>query len=705
MALIVYVNKLDRDGAAFERTVHEIGSRLLGWPAVCQIPWWENGKGRFVGVGDVIALTGMRWGEGGDGKSVKVYTIQELEATDAGLAREIKKARVALIELLSEHDDLMVERYLECEENHLAIPPKEITESLRRCVLDGLGTVVPIFAGASFKNIGVQPLLDAVVDLLPDPRERPEPDITLGAISGSLNQLIDGKLDLAVEPIHDKKRAKRGIAVGTPRNMSLVAGLESCALAFKVVNDLRRGVLVYVRVYSGVIARNASLFNTNLQVSERAPRLLKMYASDAVEISSIPAGQIGVIVGLKHARTGDTLLSYPGVNPRAGPPSPLNLLQLRPIEIPPPVFFASVEPASLSEEKHLGECLSLLLREDPSLQISVDEDSGQTMLNGMGELHLEIARDRLVDDFRAKASMSRVEIGYRETLLEGAGPEHVVFDKEVAGKRGYAGCEASVMPLVDVDLVPETIAHTAAKDGNRITVNLRLPEGPESSTLTPHFPPHLPQSVVFSALVDGAAAALSRGPTHFYPMHSVGVSIKLDPLHDIHGTQTTPAALASATRLATRAALALAAGKPSGTALMEPVMTARISVDEASLGAVVHDLSAARGGHVLSLSTSSPGSSSEADGEVSRARIPPDRIYAPPDPFGPRGEASPTTSAANVPQQRSIVARVPLREMVGYLKHLRSLTGGRGTFVMNVDRFDRVGRQREKALLAELRGF
>ncbi|TKA51802.1 Ribosome-releasing factor 2, mitochondrial [Cryomyces minteri] len=285
---IIFVNKLDRDGAAFGKTVREIGTRLHGWPAVCQIPWWKDGNGTLQGVGDVVGLKGISWEEGGDGKAVKISRLDELTRIDSKLAEELKKARIALIELLSEHEDSMVERFLEHDEDHLAISEVEIRESLRRCVLQSPQQVIPVFAGASFRNVGVQPLLDAVVDLLPAPNERPDPEISVGDTKGGLNDLLTGRLVVADEISAAPARGKK--AMGSPKPTALMRNLEACALAFKVVTDSRRGVLVYVRVYSGAISRNAALYNTNLQVTERAPRLLKMYANDAVEIPSISAG-------------------------------------------------------------------------------------------------------------------------------------------------------------------------------------------------------------------------------------------------------------------------------------------------------------------------------------------------------------------------------------------------------------------------------
>jgi elongation factor G len=673
---IVFVNKLDRDGAAFERTVHEVGLRLHGWPAVCQIPWWEGGKGKFIGVGDAITLSALKWKEGGDGKRIQTFNLDELAHDDAGLRSELIKAREALVEALCEFDEQLLETWLECNDDSLAVPAQAIRDSLRRCVLDGSGRLIPVFAGASFRNIGVQPLMDAVNDLLPDPTERPDPEISIGNQKGTLSDLLHGRL--AITPTSTKHVSKKSAAA-----LSLVTQIEACALAFKVVNDLRRGVLVYIRVYSGSVKRNAALWNTNLHVTERAQRLLQMQASDAIEISHISAGQIGVIAGLKHARTGDTLISYPGVNPKMGPPAPLNTLQLRPIDIPPPVFFAAIEPHTLSEEKNVADILALLLREDPSLHVNVDEESGQMLLSGMGELHLEIARDRLVNDFKAKANMGNIEISYRECVLAGTSAHQIIFEREVAGKKGKAGCEASIEPLHEQNIYGE---NTVNLDGNSITI--RLPPSLYDQDGVPLLPPDLSLTTLKAALHNGAAAALARGPRRSFPLHASHVTITYDPATDYFGTDTSSAALSSAARLSVQAALK-EAFEHNNVGLMEPVMNVVISCDEASLGGIVHDLSSARGGHVLSLENEG---NEEKDSDIPTIDV--KKIYAPPDPFASSGGVD----RAGPGQQRQIMARVPLKEMVGYLKHLRSLTGGRGTFIMSVDRFERLSGPRENAL-------
>ena len=209
---IIFVNKLDRDGAAFARTISEIGSRLDVWPALCEIPWSDD-QGKLVGIGDVVGLKGMLWKQGGDGKEITAFAAADLEKQDSKLSAELKKARVALVEVLSEYDDEVVEKFLDADEDHLAISSQDIIASLRRCALQHPQNVAPVFAGASFRNIGVQPLLDAVVDLLPSPTERPDPEMSISAsapkttLSAFLSGASSGKNSKALS----KDKAKTAV--------------------------------------------------------------------------------------------------------------------------------------------------------------------------------------------------------------------------------------------------------------------------------------------------------------------------------------------------------------------------------------------------------------------------------------------------------------------------------------------------------------
>lgn len=648
----------------------------------------------------------MLWQTGGDGRDLQAFSIQDLEKRHTAFAEEIKKARVALVEILSEYDDLMVEHFLEHDEDHLAIPGHQITQSLRRVVMQAPQTVIPVFAGASFRNIGVQPLLDAVVDLLPSPLERPDPEISLAGQSSTLSALLDAAA--AAKPSKPAKKSQsasnHSLAIAEAKN------LTACALAFKVVNDAKRGVLVYVRVYSGSIDKGVTLYNTNLNVAERAPRLLKMYASDAVEVDNIGTGQIGVIPGLKHARTGDTIIVYRGLQSKGAPPGGLNSLQLRPINVPPPVFFTSIEPHSLSEQKHVQESLSLLLREDPSLHLSIDEESGQTHLAGMGDLHLEIARDRLLNDYKAKARIGKIEIGYRETITTPTAPLLHMLDKSIAGKQAKAGT------VVSVDSTEEGIISLGAQDPVEIddgtfettyklsdnnTLRISHPNlsRHDSASHKNHIPPHLSLPSILHCIQAGTSAALARGPFNGFPVANTSINIVLDAQAHLL-PETTPTAMSMAVRAAVGASLRTSCDT-APAALLEPVMMVTIFVNENSLGAVVQDISSSRGGQVLSLDGSDAPSSSTS-GNDDLLRIDPKLIYTPPDPFA-SGTGDVGSSLSD--SQRQIVARVPLKEMVGYLNHLRALTGGRGTFVMTVDGFEKMGTQRQKDVLDALREF
>jgi elongation factor G len=304
-----------------------------------------------------------------------------------------------------------------------------------------------------------------------------------------------------------------------------------------------------------------------------------------------------------------------------------------------------------------------------------------------------------VGDLKAKARIGNIEIGYREALTTGSEEVMEIFDREVGGKSSKAACSVSVAP------------NTGSAENRPGAHSIELPDNNHLLVLTPTLdsegsplnddhrglPENLPLPSLLQALQNGASAALARGPTHNYPLHSTSIKITFDPATHLF-PNSTPAALSSATRLATQRALK-ASAQQSAAVMMEPVMLVTISVDEGSMGSVVHDISSARGGTVVSLG-------SEDDYQNStQSFIDVTKIYAPPDPFaGGHTVADATVNSGGGDGMRQIVARVPLKEMVGYLKHLRSLTGGRGTFTMVVDRFERMGRQRERAVVEGMRG-
>ncbi|CUS07457.1 unnamed protein product [Tuber aestivum] len=667
---LIFVNKLDRVGARFGPTVKEIASKLNAWPAVLQLPLYEQdakGDDIFRGVVDIVERRVFLWDLGGDGQKVNVHDYTWLKENRSDLYCEALTARVALVELLSENDEELVEVFLDIGDHH-AISPDAIKKSLRKQTLNGSSEVVPVLCGASFKNIGVQPLLDAVIDYLPSPLDKPETEIS-----------------------YDYGKTKGVLSASEDR---------LCALAFKVVNDPKRGAMVFVRVYSGTLVRAHHLYNTTLGVRERVHRLLKMYADDAVDIQSIPAGHIGVIIGLKSARTGDTLISDhqyyhsgKGNKRHQEVSDSFWTIQLRPIEVPPPVFFASIEPNSLSEQKPLEDALSMLLREDPSLHITTDEDSGQMLISGMGELHLEIARDRLVGELKAKAEMGRILISYRETIPSTLGHElHIVFEKEIAGKLAKAGCHVSVIGLDEPPIPGTGTPDETIVDGNIISVDIAVPQhtltSQEAETEHAKLPKSIDVEELKGSLTSGAMAALGRGPYLGFPVRNTSIKITIDPSKDYFGAESTLAAYSSAARLASTTALKEAIASNGEGILMEPMMNVIVAVNEKDLGKVVGDLSSARGGHVLELGGGD-------EGAVDRLNT--SKVYAP-------GQAGKGDDNYGVRGKRSVVAIVPLKEMVGYLKHLRSMTTGRGTFVMNLLGWERMTRPRAVDVLKDIRG-
>ncbi|KAG0306381.1 Ribosome-releasing factor 2, mitochondrial [Dissophora globulifera] len=662
---IAFVNKMDRAGAGFGRTVREMRTRLGCRPVVIQIPLMEspsqlNGGGgsaashdaEFSGVVDVLTMEILRWGS--DSKGSKV-TRSPLDASCSikDLYSEAVRARVALVEQLSALDEHIIELFLTLED-HMAIEAKDLRAAIRRLTLSS--TIVPVLCGASFRNIGVQPLMDSVVDYLPSPEDRP----------AALARLSDGKV---VEIGH--------------------GGLKErlCALAFKVIHDARRGPMVFVRVYAGQLNERAQLWNSTTHSKERANKLLQMYAMDVEEIPHITKGNIGVVLGLKDTRTGDTLLD--AHDPRKG-------LALSGIKVPSPVFFASVEPMSTSDEKPVEEAIKALIREDPSLGMRVDEETGQTLLGGMGELHLEVAKDRLVSDFKVNAEMGRMRISFKETM-KGAGVVSQVpkweYDREILGKRGRARVGVSVERLDWSEDAGDPSASLGSFTGET--------KGNENES---HVIGH--EEYDGNEIVNGILSALSRGPLLGYAQTHLKVS--LTDLH-LYGTDSTPAAISSCVAAAVTEAIRLGGNASesegqSHSVLLEPIMDVRVEVTEKDVGTVIGDISGTRRGRVLSLD--GQGGEHESGEEQDESEF---QIYAPPDAtytggsFG-SSSSSPALSMGTMAERKAIRAQVPLSSMLGYDAALRALTGGTGKFAMEVIGYGEMDYDRQCEVIREMRG-
>ncbi|KAI1503955.1 P-loop containing nucleoside triphosphate hydrolase protein [Biscogniauxia marginata] len=638
---IIFVNKLDRDGASFKKSVQDIGLKLNGMPLVCQIPWWEGDT--IKGVVDVITGAVVSWA--GTDDSPKQLSAQTTEGT---IKDEIERAREKLIELLCERDDELLELWTARGKE---IPSAAIKKSIRRVINDGAGSLIPVFAGSSLKNIGVVPLLDAVNDYLPSPRDRPELEVRVGQKHQPLS--------LVLQESQGSKKHKQPHA-------------EALASVFKVVNDPRRGMLTFVRVYHGVLQKNHPMWNTHLQQFERPLNMMQISGGQTIEIPHLSPGQIGAITGLKAARTGDTLMTFAS---NKAPPGQLAILQVRPPEIPPAVAFIILEAFSITAATALEIALDNISREDPSLRWSKDEKTEQYTLSGMGTLHLEVARDRLENHYKAEALWGKIAVDYKESLTVPTSPYRAVFDKIVAGKAGKAACTAVVEPLEQHNR--DTLSRTSVeRDGNIIQVEIPGENLPFDVETTRH------------QLMNGVIAALARGPRRGSPMHQCLVTVTFDTTTDYFGPAS-GAHLVGAANKAVRDALKEA--HQQGTiVILEPVMKATIMCPESAAGTIQHDLHSVRGGHVLDVKDMQDTSAREGrDIDVSD-------IYAPPDPY----EFQTTLRETRKGRLRmlQITAQVPLAEMLDYDNVLRSKTAGRHSLTMALDTFEKVTGPREKAL-------
>ncbi|CAB4412984.1 unnamed protein product [Rhizophagus irregularis] len=631
---IAYVNKMDRIGAGFGRTVKEMRYKLGTRPLVCQLPIMKKdsiGNNLFFGIVDLLDMQVLDWNNNPNGSIINKTILTE-QYPISGLFEEAVKGRSHLVETLSEIDDQLLEIFL-ANEDPMKVPVDDIREALRRVTLSG--KAVPVFCGASYKNIGVQPLMDAVVDFLPSPLDRSPPLATLS--------------DKIIEiPLKEKEKL--------------------CAFAFKVIHDHKRGPMIFVRVYSGKIDNRMTLFNTSSRKRERVNKLLQMYANDVEEIPSISAGNIGVIVGLKETRTGDTLIQ---INDSRQD------LKLQSIDIPSPVFFYSVEPTSISDEKPLEDALKNMLREDPSLHVHVDSDSGQTLISGMGELHLEIIKDRLLTEFKVNAEMGKMRISYRETITVEQLEHTCLYDRELMGKKQKAQISLMITPLSEND------KGISEEGGNRIEIIIDdLNSEQQNETDNQNSLTKLDKIEIRDALHSGILSALYRGPILGFPITGLYIKVHSPKLFGLESTKTAISACASQ---------ALGEAMKNGApALLEPLMDVEVEVPEEHLGDVLADLTGTRRGNILGLETS--GQLIDYDHSI--------EIYAPPD----STYISSNEKQKVIEPKRIIKAHVPLSTLLGYSSSLRSLTGGTGSFNMRIHSFGIMSEDRAKSVITEIQG-
>ncbi|MFN7142685.1 MAG: elongation factor G [Myxococcota bacterium] len=499
---IAFINKMDRIGADFEAAVQSIRDRLGANAIPFQLPIGE--AERFRGVVDLVKMVALLWEDDALGASFQVAPIP------ADLELEVEEARERLLDAVAAEDDVLMEAFLEGKE----IPEDRLKAAARKCAI--AGTVVPVFCGSAFKNKGVQPLLDAVVDYLPSPPDLP-------AITGR-------------DPADESRTLGRAASDEDP----------FCALAFKIQTDPYVGTLTYLRVYSGKIESGSVALNPRTGKRERIGRLLQMHANKRDDISVATAGNIVAAAGLRQVATGDTLCDQK------------HPIVLEAMSFPEPVIWKAIEAMTKADEEKLNAALAKLTEEDPTFRVRVDKESGQTVIAGMGELHLEIICDRLEREFKVQAQVGRPQVAYRETL-SAVGEGEGLFQRQTGGRGQYGHVRVRVEPN-------ESGAGNTFHDGTVGGV--------------------IPKEFIKPAL-DGCREAMDRGQLAGFPMVDVKCTLIGGSFHEVDSSD-----------LAFRVAGSMAvqdAVRNASPILLEPIMKVEISVPEDYTGAVIGDLSGRRG--------------------------------------------------------------------------------------------------------------
>jgi elongation factor G len=503
---IAYMNKMDRMGADFDRGVQTMVDRLGAHPVPVQLP--IGAEADFEGIIDLIGMKAIIYKDE-LGKEQEIVDIPEAHAAAAARARE------HLLEEVSHYDDELVEMILEEKE----IPKDKLKAAIRKATLDIKMT--PVLCGSSFKNKGVQPLLDAVIDYLPSPLEVP-PVGGVEPARGSSNG--------------DEEHAVRNASDDEP----------FAALAFKIMADPYVGKLTYFRVYSGRLEAGSRVLNVNTGRTERVGRILMMHANDREEVKEVHAGDIAAAVGIKQVSTGDTL---------AAPDKPI---RLETIEFPEPVIKVAIEPKTKADQEKMSTALGRLAEEDPTFQVRTNEETGQTEISGMGELHLEVLVDRMLREFKVEANVGRPQVSYRETIKGTAEKIEGKFVRQTGGAGQYG--------IVYIDVEP------APGEGFDFVNKVK------GGAIPTEFIP---------AVEKGVEEAMENGPRAGYPMVDVRVTLQDGKYHE---TDSSEIAFKVAGSLALKEAARRA--KP---VLLEPVFAVEVVTPEEFMGDVIGDLNRRRG--------------------------------------------------------------------------------------------------------------
>jgi len=499
---ICFINKMDKMGADFERAVDTIRKRLGARPVAIQIPIGQEAK--FAGVVDLIEMRAILWHDETMGAK---YSVEEIPAE---LRKKAEAFRMQLVESVAESDDEMLHKFLEGE----TPSPEELRKALRKATIEM--KLFPVLCGSAFKNKGVQTLLDAVVDYLPSP--------------------------LDIPPIvgHNPDNMEQEVIRHADDNEPLAA------LGFKIMTDPFVGQLIFIRLYSGILKTGDTVLNPRTGKSERIGRLLKMHANKREEISEIMAGDICAAVGLKQMITGDTVCTEK---------SPI---VLESIDFPAPVIAVAVEPKTKADQEKMGMALAKLAQEDPTFKVHTDPDSGQTIISGMGELHLEIIVDRMMREYKVDANVGKPQVAYRETIRKNSDAEGK-YIRQTGGSGNYGHCKIRMEPNEagkGYEFVNETTGGSIPRE-------------------------------YIKPIDQGIREAMEGGVIAGYPMVDVRVILYDGSYHDVDSNEM-------AFKIAGSMAFKEAARK-ANPVLLEPVMKVEVVVPEEYMGTIIGDLNSRRG--------------------------------------------------------------------------------------------------------------
>ncbi|KAI3405875.2 MEF2 [Candida oxycetoniae] len=652
---IVYINKMDRPGAGFSRTLKEVIQKLETRVVLCNIPYFEavEQEMNFRGVIDVIHGKLLKWKETDEsGKDIEVVDVNDASSE---VSEIYIKAKEYMVETLGDYDDAIIDAFLANNEQHSKLDPALIMKTIRNATIDNFLT--PVFCGASFRNIGVQPLMDGITSYLPSPLQTVLPEIQ-----------SKKKKDIS------KKMGPSGLIFNNDPRLTV-------GLVFKMMTHATRGPMTFIRVYSGKLVANTSLVNTRTGKKHLIRKLLIMHGDQPEEVKHIGAGNIGVIPGYDtEFQTGDTIVAS-SITGKKTVGAMESTIKLMPIDIPPSLFNSCIEPHTAGDEAHMKKCLDILVREDPSLKVHVDEQMGQTILSGMGELHLEIVRDRLINDMKAKADLRDVAVAFKESYIskKDGTSEYESEDiqlkltlRHVENCRDYEETEGAVISEDENNVI--IVPDSATSNSVKTTLSDRRWKCPHS----------LEQ--LKEAIANGCLTSLQTGgPVLGLTLHSTLVEVEY-----WNAPVGKNEELISVLMNAAREAIQKVKSNESNFDILEPIMKVKVYVDSADLGEVSHDLSQRCQATILSVEDESIHNIENvnwANEEAAKAYLPPDYTLS-----------NKNQTKDYFSNKKVIKAEAPLRDMVGYLSKLRALTQGRATFDMTYIGMKRVPSNRLESI-------